>query len=53
MWGAKRNGISSDPTREIEDKDKCAKLLDRRIPVDRCWAASPTFEQARTRRFEQ
>lgn len=28
LWGAKRNGTSSDPAREISDIYKCAKLLD-------------------------
>ena len=28
LWGAKRNGTSSDPAREIQDLCKCAKLLD-------------------------
>ena len=28
MLGARRNGTSSDPAREIEDLYKCAKLLD-------------------------
>lgn len=28
MWGAKRNGTSSDPARETEDLYKCVKVLD-------------------------